>query len=252
MKWENINLHIENLIPGIVSLILVLSFLPEPMLENVLSNQYVDTLIKNRVSGNIFFLCTSYLLGIFVVILSRFIIDPISEQYLRPLLLKLLLSPENKDKMKSWDFDKINTEYRSAIKIALESENEAVKSEVAKRRERGRLLRTTFIPIMLVIFAFSISKNLRWQAILPVIILVSATLLLLIPPLKKQPYWRKILLILLIVIILIIFPICYSVIYGGKLMLTVLTPLFTLWGITLLYAYSEVCIYKECLMVKPG
>ena len=53
----------------------------------------------------------------------------------------------------------INEDYRAKIKSALAGQNEEVKKEVVKRRERGRLVRTALVPTLLVVIVITTGQS---------------------------------------------------------------------------------------------
>jgi len=144
MKWENLNLHIENLLPGIVCTVLILSKFPNG-LESIQGIDALKPFLNNSFVLSSIFVAVSYIFGAIAVVLSRFVIDRPSEWFPRPLLLRLL----SRGNLNNKCFQDINDTYRSAIKRALEGKNDAVKVEVLKRRERGRMVRTAVFPSVL-------------------------------------------------------------------------------------------------------
>ena len=63
----------------------------------------------------------------------------------RPLLIKLL----SRGSLKGKSWDEVNKDYREKLKQVMASNNDPVKQEVSRRRERGRLVRTALVPSIL-------------------------------------------------------------------------------------------------------
>ena len=147
MKWENINLHIENIIPGIVTLVLILVLLPKSDFNSVQFSDVSYIMDNSFFSGGVF-IATSYLIGIFSATICRLIIDLLSACWPRPILFKKFY-PEHFHEKK---ISEINSLYRGAIKNGLDSETEYKREEIKNRRERGRLLRSGTLPSILILW----------------------------------------------------------------------------------------------------
>jgi hypothetical protein len=156
MKWESLNLHIENFIPGLISTILLVALFPT--LFDQENQEILGKLLSNEVLQIGLFVSTAYIIGVLVVVLSRIIIDRLSELFPRPILLKIFA----RGKLKNKSFNEINEAYRKSIRRVLNSEKDSIKTEVLKRRERGRLLRTSFFPSLLAIFYLASDENIWW------------------------------------------------------------------------------------------
>ena len=189
MKWENVNLHLENLLPGLVTFVLLSVLLP-CSIANLLTRNLPQTLLSNEFVAAGIFVGAAYLLGVVAVVVGRLLVDRPSEWFPRPFLLWVFSRP--RPKWKDSKFKDLNENYRAALKTALRNANEEVKAEVLKRRERGRLVRTTLIPTLLVVIALTDGTSLCTRAIF--------------------------------------------------VLVAYLLQLF-------LYAYSEVCVNEECLLV---
>ena len=166
MKWEGLNLHLENLLPGLVSLYLLLGLVTIET-NKILSNDILKILNSNQFIISGVFISGVYLLGVISVAISRFLIDRISEYSLRPLLLKIF----PKGGLKGKSIKEINVIYRNAIKKTFSSKNETVINEIIKRRERGRLIRTTLFPVIFSMIYLSI--GLIWSIVTVLFIIFS-------------------------------------------------------------------------------
>ena len=142
MNWDKFDLHIENLVPGVVTLSLALHLVSRSQVLGTASASPFDDVF---VAGATF-IAAAYLVGIVAVAVSRFMIDPVSEWLPRPLLLRLHYPERFRTKKRP----EINDAYRKAIHDAQAAENDKKWNEVRKRRERGRLIRTAMIPLLIV------------------------------------------------------------------------------------------------------
>lgn len=146
MQWEGLNLHIENLVPGIATLSLTLALLPSPVIESV-NQSAVSTLTSNSFIVGGAFISTSYLIGIFSSSICRCIIDPISAAGPRAFMFRKFYP----DLFKEKDNSAVNKAYRAATQKGLDSQSEYKRTEMKNRRERGRLLSSGTLPIALFI-----------------------------------------------------------------------------------------------------
>jgi len=169
MKWESLNLHIENLLPSLVTFVLVASLFPKDLFVRIAAPP-VDKLLANDFIAGGIFVATAYMLGTIAVTISRLIIDRLSEAFLRPRFLRLLSRGRLAEK--SWKL--INEEYREKIKATLASQNEEVKKEVIKRRERGRLVRAALVPTLLSVLVVGSNQAvwLRCLSLLPALTVI--------------------------------------------------------------------------------
>jgi len=171
MKWESLNLHLENLLPGLVTSLLLLSLLPENAIDSLLSCKVKDALKSEFVSAGVF-VGVSYLLGILTIAISRIFLDRPSEWYPRPLILRLL----SRGDLKGKSISEVNDKYRELISSVLRGTNEAIKTEVVKRRERGRLIRTALVPVVLSVLQITTTYNgivrVGWAIIAAVVLLL--------------------------------------------------------------------------------
>lgn len=145
MEWKGLDLHIENLVPGIVVVLLLLGFVPTAAIDGLRASLLFQA-IQNNVVASAGFIAVSYLVGILAVAVSRFLLDRISEAVLRPVLIRRLSRPPLSGR--SWAA--ANQLYRQTIAQTLSGSNDVIKAEVLRRRERGRLVRTSLIPTLLL------------------------------------------------------------------------------------------------------
>lgn len=148
MDKENFFTHVENLAPGLATLALIA--IRVPATTNVIPNSTVLMFFQQPFVTGLLVVATAYLLGVFVFVISRLIVDTLSAFSFRPLLLKLY----------HWhDFDSLslretNQKYRDTIEVVLKKDkDDAIRQEVSVRRQRGRLLRTLVIPLILLMDA---------------------------------------------------------------------------------------------------
>ncbi len=151
MKWEGLNLHIENLVPGVVTLLVLLAMCPQSAIETW-SESPAHALTSNAFVGAMVFVATSYLLGIFVVAVCRAVIDELSPRFVRPLVFGLC----NK-RFRGKSPTEVRDLYRDSVSNALESDSEYKRTEVKNRRERTRLLRSAILPALL--FTWTVSQD---------------------------------------------------------------------------------------------
>jgi hypothetical protein len=109
----------------------------------------------------------AYLLGATAVAVSRALIDPVSRLTVQPALLWVFETDLRRDvtaRSKGYRqrVKRLNERYRNAVSGALRSDSSEVKTEVLRRRERGRLVRTALVPAVLA--AFSLAHG-WWGAI---------------------------------------------------------------------------------------
>ena len=147
MEKENLFAHIENLAPGLVTLLLLSSRIPAT--TDIIPNTKVFELIQQQFITGLIVIAFAYLLGVFIFIISRFVIDTLSALTFRPIFLKLY----RWDDFNSMWPKAINQQYRHVVKsaLALDKEN-SQRQEVVLRRQRGRLLRTLVFPLLIFIY----------------------------------------------------------------------------------------------------
>jgi hypothetical protein len=134
MNWDKLDLHMENLIPGIVLVALLMIGWPFPL--GALSQQ--TTILAAAFVG------AAYLLGTFVNLLSRLLLDRVNRATLRAPFFRVF-APQHlpKGPVKK---ETINELYSLAISTGMSCGNPRIESEVAKRRQTGRLMRSALVP----------------------------------------------------------------------------------------------------------
>jgi hypothetical protein len=158
-SWKSLNLHLENLFPGILTLAMVAYLLSPWVGSDPMQNQ----IIKNEfVLGGVL-LSVAHMLGVVAVAFCR-ILDWLSAKRLRYWLLLLLAIDKteiHKACQKEKPIDSVNRHYRDSIRAALSSAGTEVKAEIAKRRERLHLLRAALVPAMLCPWIFTLGWPLK-------------------------------------------------------------------------------------------
>jgi hypothetical protein len=149
MKWEGLNLHVENLVPGVITLFLLLSLVPKSVLAPA-EDSAASVLLANQFAIGGLFVAASYLIGIFTVAVCRCVIDPISAVLPRPWLFKLFYP-----KFRGQSAGEVSRQYHDATQTGLASENEYKRTETKNRRERGRLVRSGILPLALFVWYVS-------------------------------------------------------------------------------------------------
>lgn len=139
MGWEKLELHIENLIPGVVILALLLTLGITPAHEH---------LPGGDVTAGIAFVSASYLTGAIANVLARLLLDPICKRFVRPAVFK--------PGWLSWvvgvrGWGEIDGQYKRAISAVVQKKADQIAVEVAKRRQTGRIVRSALIPAWLAI-----------------------------------------------------------------------------------------------------
>lgn len=153
MNWENLNLHLENLLPGLVTLPLLLRLFGESLLVSELDSS--SWLVSSEVVRAGIAIAASYLIGIVAVIISRIVIDFASGLLPRPLFLYF------SRRRPPGPWREMSRQFNAAVGAALANAPEAIKTEVVKRRERSRLLRTCFVPVVLAVWILTAGQE-KW------------------------------------------------------------------------------------------
>jgi hypothetical protein len=155
LDWKTVELQIENLAPGILLTAELWSFIPG-LIEGAKStgNSFVDSTV---------FVAASYAIGLLSSLLSRALVDSLSERGPRAWLFEcfvhgkreeLVLYFKSKDTRFNEDYNREvekrkwklvadwNAIYRAALRTTTRSE------EVDRRRVQGRVVRNLFFPII--------------------------------------------------------------------------------------------------------
>lgn len=166
MDLKGINLHIENLVPGVVLAAELTSMLNLPKLP---------LFAGTGLEGGTTFIAFSYMIGVLSATLSRAILDAISEFAPRAIIFRLLAHHDLvalKDSLgrtdlrfeadlKARKFHELpwahdwNCVYRSILRSVLSTAGDKAKDEIYRRRENARLVRNFFAPSVLGFVALS-------------------------------------------------------------------------------------------------
>ena len=140
MNWDKLDIHLENLIPGIVLLsIIVAKWTPD-----------LNPFSGNQVALGTAFVATAYMLGAVTNIFSRVALDPVSAITFRTPMIKIFAKRKISD-IDDRSMDALNSRYSFLIDQAMICGNDIVIKEVQKRRQTGRLCRSALVPAVLVI-----------------------------------------------------------------------------------------------------
>lgn len=146
MEEDKLLPHVENLVPGYVTLFLLAASVP-PHLKNPVKHPDLAKLFQQPAVATLLVTAATYLVGVVVFITSRFLVDTVSKWTFRWLVL---LASGWKDFWRE-NPKKINGLCFETLKRALdESAKPLACREVIKRRECGRLIRTVLVPAALL------------------------------------------------------------------------------------------------------
>lgn len=165
MSWEKLDIHVENLAPGLATVWALSLFWKAPALDSDAS----------KVVLGISLLGAAYLTGVLVNVLCRVLLDPVSEYCTRVLVFKIFSRTKLRD-LAGASREDVNNAYTYYCSKAIQEAKETAK-EVAKRRQTGRLLRSALVPLLLVQLHLAISHQI---AALNTIALIVAEYLLLL------------------------------------------------------------------------
>jgi hypothetical protein len=136
--------HVENLVPGFVTLLMVATLLP-PGYRNPIQNPDVVRLLAEPVFLALLAVSAAYLVGAIVFEVSRLLLNPASAWTLRPIFLRISCEGFRGKLRKG-----INAHYGFTLGRALSCENKPdIRQEVVRRRQRARLIRTCLAPALL-------------------------------------------------------------------------------------------------------
>jgi hypothetical protein len=148
VNGEKLLEHLENLVPGLVTLTCLAWKLPAT--AQIFPNPTIQRLAEQPFIAGLTLVAFSYLVGVLVFLVSRLILDTVSALTLRPLLLKLYRWPEF-----GLNPVLINYKYREALDSVREKpESSSTRQEVGRRRQRGRLIRTLLVPAFVLLWPF--------------------------------------------------------------------------------------------------
>ncbi len=162
--WKDVNVHIENLVPGVILGWLFYNHTatpvgPPPASQPELSSESLSAFA---------FLCGCYGLGVISAVVSRFILDGLSERGPRQFMLFLLshrtrknlqddfvrvpgFDDDVKRSTKSWLMFRCRwlAEWNAIYRAALRSvSGDKSKAEIYRRRAQGRLVRNLVAPLV--------------------------------------------------------------------------------------------------------
>ena len=152
LSWSSVELQLENLVPGIVLSVEILAW----------RRDVLDDLAAHGFIGGLAFVSVSYALGLVSAIVSRAVLDSISEWRLRSCVFgnwahvrcddafemfqildsKFAMDYELEKMKRSAAAAKWNSIYRSAVRTTTR------KNDVDRRRAQGRLTRNLMFPLV--------------------------------------------------------------------------------------------------------
>jgi len=136
MNWDKLDIHLENLIPGLAIMSLVLFYIPTDL------TRFQD----ETVIMGIAYVALSYLTGAVGNILARMLLDPFSALTLRTPLIRWLGKQKLED-LSDKSKHNLNKRYSILIDSTMLCGNESVTKEILKRRQTARLCRSALIPV---------------------------------------------------------------------------------------------------------
>lgn len=140
MSWEKLDLHIENLIPGVVLLsVLVLGWPPN-----------LGTLTGQAAILATAFIGSAYMLGAIDNLLARLLLDYVCRRTVRRFFMRALLG--YRLELEHPTRTAIDKRYSAVITAGLSCGNARVEAEVAKRRQTTRIMRSALIPVIIMIW----------------------------------------------------------------------------------------------------
>ncbi len=152
MNEDKLLSHVENLVPGFVTLwILAPYLLPARLMMSLEHLGLKDT--ASSVAASLFVIAFAYLVGIVAFAVSRFFVDTLSALTARIWLLRFYGWLFDWPELRGASRGDINTKYMAAIGSALSGSGETlIGREVNKRRGRARLIRTTLFPAFVLTY----------------------------------------------------------------------------------------------------
>ena len=149
MSWEKLDLHIENLVSGAVSLAVVLIGWPRPAWFSVPQE-------KLQIVA---FIATAYMLGALCDVLARLLLEFVCRKTARRVAINLFLG------MQLESLDKANKRLSDAILAGESCGSPRIESEVVRRRQTARLLRLTMFPMWVGWIAYAHHAQWHWFAL---------------------------------------------------------------------------------------
>jgi hypothetical protein len=168
MNWEKLDLHIENMIPGLVLLTIALLGWP-PNLGQLASQKVIIATA---------FVALAYMLGALANLLARLFLDFVCKRTIRQYFMRFFLRDRLGLGAKPTR-TAIDDRYSLVIDAGLSCGNERVASEVAKRRQTARIVRSALIPTLLGIWVLGaeLQKSVSQRIVIWIAAYVSLLLL---------------------------------------------------------------------------
>jgi hypothetical protein len=166
MNWEKLDLHIENLIPGVVLITIVI--LAWPISLTVLSGH--EGLLLAAFVG------AAYMLGAIGNVLARLLLEFVVRNTIRSYFVRFFLG--DRIEIDNSSRSAINKRFSAIITAGLSCGSNIVETEVAKRRQTGRMVRSALLPAILAATAFG--QHAKWgilKSVLAAIVTYAAVLL---------------------------------------------------------------------------
>jgi len=145
MDQEKLISHVENLVPGFVTLALLATLVPANQAFPIKNQKVLEVVMQPVIAGAVA-TASAYLVGAAVFSASRLIVDTLSLLTFRWMLLLLFRrrSFTNRCPMA------VNRQYMEVLENALRKPaTDAIRIEVGRRRERARLVRTLLFPALI-------------------------------------------------------------------------------------------------------
>ncbi len=156
MSWEKLDLHLENLIPGL-AVLGVFHFGWRAELPNWSGDSAFASIALVGIA---------YTIGVAVNVLARLLLDRLSEGWARRLVFirfawrKIEALGYDRARIKRLTSDDVHTLYNDACTLATFTSIERLGKEFDKRRQTARLLRTV-LPVSAV-FVTGLAFHLNW------------------------------------------------------------------------------------------
>jgi hypothetical protein len=153
MSWDKLDIHLENLVPGLATLWAISLHWKPPA---------ADTDAGKIVLG-IALLGAAYVAGVLTNILCRMLLDPLSEHWTRIYAFKIFARDKLRD-LKGASRKEANDAYNYYCTRAIQEAKDTAK-EVSKRRQTARLLRSALVPIVILQLHWPITDHIGWDTI---------------------------------------------------------------------------------------
>ena len=144
MNWDKLDIHVENLVPGLVMLYIC------AIKWSLIPTGFKD----NEILIGLAFVAIAYMVGVNTNVVARLLLDTPSEYTIRPIMMKIF-SRKKLPNVTKMTFEKINKEFNNYINAALTCGNDNIAKEVMKRRQAGRLIRSSLLPVCFLMYICS-------------------------------------------------------------------------------------------------